>query len=1497
MELNEEFDPVRLGIEQLASPSPALRNRRAILVVGVHRSGTSALARVLSFLGCDLPKHVMPPLEGSNELGFWEPEMMVQAHETFFAKIGSSWDDVVAMPDAAFTSEAGIELRQQLMLLVQEEYGASPLFVVKDPRISRLLPLWFSVLTELGVSPASIISVRNPLEVAASLRTRDGFTATKSFLLWLRHTLEAELYSRNRPRSIVMYDELLRDWHGALARVGEDLGIKWPSRPHRAAVQIDKFLSDQHRHHSFDWTDLESRADVVSWVKEAYFALRASDPVPVLDEIRVELARADDAYGPIVEEARLALEMSEQERDEATAARDALAAALAEREAAGDPAENAAIRNERDAFATELGVTREELERLTKETLRFEGEATAASARVGELEGELGRYTAEIERFQAEAVSASSRAAELEAEIGRYNAEIERVVADAAHAHARVAELEEATTAERRRLLTELETARADGERLSLELAETASRAESLADELGVERTRFTAELDLARTEIERHTNATRLANERLATIQSAARARELEVKAREDAAQAEHRRLVAELDATEAEVGRLGIRIAAEIAAAESKLAERDAVAAELKERLAAEAAASQSKLAEREAVVTQLNELLAAEIAASESKLAEGETVVTELNELLALAEAELEASAMERDRLAAEIALRETEEDELLQEVIDLESALETARAEAAEFDRVRGQLKKAHGQLEAARTEISRIGRERDAALELVAAAEDEGASLREERDGIAHDLDVLRSEAARLQDEVEASQSEMERISGEAAAAETEYSSRELEAAGERADLLEELRAAQLRIERLNASVADVEQSLASREMLLDALRRVTPRRSRRRRTISQLLSWLVPPTPHKIGLLWKYFAIRVRGDFDADLYLMRNPDVARAGLNPLLHYLEHGEAEGRNPATRAPSVKAVTGVASAPVAIPEQTGVLQTEEPAVLVEHLAESRELADAPIEALGSEESPQEGSWEEYRELVADDFDQDYYLGVYPDVEQSGIDPLQHYLETGWREGRDPSAAFSTAYYLRSNPDVEAVGMNPLAHYVLAGRSEGRTAYPPGGFRDQVLETLRPLHEQVAQWRAEGVAPLASLDGDELRAALAAGIGTRQHVVLACSHDDYTQVEGGVQLCVALEEEAFAAGDYAYVNLHPAQPLPILSPHQEAAAFPLMVLCDGERIGIASAQTVIDVLGELGAGGIDFGLVVHALHGHSPEVVAELHAVTAPRWAWLWLHDFFAICPSGTLLRNKIAPCGAPPVDSPACGICVYGEERLRHVPRVRALLDAVPFNLVAPSEFMADSWRAYFGDSTLPIKVHPHGSLVDSSEPRPERTEREMDGPIRVAFLGVPAVHKGWGVFSELARRLSKGDFEFFHFGDGRYYDRGIVRREVRLRAGGALQMIDALRSDRIDIALIWSLCGESYSFTAHEALAAGAAILTNAGSGNVARVVSSSGAGVVFDDEASLYEAFESGDVARLVANRRHDEPSTWQQYVHGGLTADFASLDE
>lgn len=75
---------------------------------------------------------------------------------------------------------------------------------------------------------------------------------------------------------------------------------------------------------------------------------------------------------------------------------------------------------------------------------------------------------------------------------------------------------------------------------------------------------------------------------------------------------------------------------------------------------------------------------------------------------------------------------------------------------------------------------------------------------------------------------------------------------------------------------------------------------------------------------------------------------------------------------------------------------------------------------------------------------------------FDRKWYLETYPDVAKEGLDPIEHYLKFGAKEGRNPGPDFNTAWYLSNYPDVAKEGMNPLVHYIKFGRYEKRIPKP---------------------------------------------------------------------------------------------------------------------------------------------------------------------------------------------------------------------------------------------------------------------------------------------------------------------------------------------------------------------------------------------------------------------------------------------------------
>jgi hypothetical protein len=287
----------------MGSRASALARRRTCLVVlGMHRSGTSAVTRVLGLLGAALPHHVMAAAP-SNETGHWEPQKLVEFHEELLAELGSAWHDWTALDVAQLTVQRREGVKRRIAEILDDEYGHASLMVVKDPRICRFVPLFVEALRDASITPEYVLVFRNPLEVAYSLERRDGVPRGEAGLLWLRHVLDVEAATRGNRRAILSYNDLLMDWRGEIRRI--TLGTEprfrwlWPNSTERVAEEIDGFLTPAQRHHTFSNADLARDSVMSGWIADIHNALYQlrRDPAPVealamFDRVRGELDRA-----------------------------------------------------------------------------------------------------------------------------------------------------------------------------------------------------------------------------------------------------------------------------------------------------------------------------------------------------------------------------------------------------------------------------------------------------------------------------------------------------------------------------------------------------------------------------------------------------------------------------------------------------------------------------------------------------------------------------------------------------------------------------------------------------------------------------------------------------------------------------------------------------------------------------------------------------------------------------------------------------------------------------------------------------------------------------------------------------------------------------------------------------------------------------------------------------------------------------------------------------
>jgi len=227
------------------------REQSVVLVLGMHRSGTSALTRVMNLLGIPLGDDLLQP-QDDNSNGFWEHTAAVEIHENLLAALGRNWHDVREMPEGWLEHSATETAISEIVALVSREMRGQSLWAVKDPRMCRLLPVWVAALDRLKIRARAVIAVRDPREVALSLHKRDGWTLGHAYLMWIQHFMEALTASSSIPRAVVGYTQLLEDWRQVMGQAAASLGLAWPNAFTDVGQEIDGFLNPQDQHQRAD---------------------------------------------------------------------------------------------------------------------------------------------------------------------------------------------------------------------------------------------------------------------------------------------------------------------------------------------------------------------------------------------------------------------------------------------------------------------------------------------------------------------------------------------------------------------------------------------------------------------------------------------------------------------------------------------------------------------------------------------------------------------------------------------------------------------------------------------------------------------------------------------------------------------------------------------------------------------------------------------------------------------------------------------------------------------------------------------------------------------------------------------------------------------------------------------------------------------------------------------------------------------------------------------
>jgi|GEM_PF-2271156 len=226
-----------------------MAQKNIIVVLGMHRSGTSVITRGLQVLGVDLGENLMPAAPGINEMGFWEDQEISSFNNALLQKLGSDWNRLNGLDDVALLGDVFAEERDHALALLKSKLHEGLVFAFKDPRTAILLPFWQEIFKRLGLSASYLIAVRNPMEVAESLHRRDGIALLKGMLLWVKYSIAAVRFTQGLQRVFVAYSAVMQEPRIQLKRVSHALELADPELNQQGLFEYtEEFLSPELRH-------------------------------------------------------------------------------------------------------------------------------------------------------------------------------------------------------------------------------------------------------------------------------------------------------------------------------------------------------------------------------------------------------------------------------------------------------------------------------------------------------------------------------------------------------------------------------------------------------------------------------------------------------------------------------------------------------------------------------------------------------------------------------------------------------------------------------------------------------------------------------------------------------------------------------------------------------------------------------------------------------------------------------------------------------------------------------------------------------------------------------------------------------------------------------------------------------------------------------------------------------------------------------------------------
>lgn len=217
-----------------------------VCILGMHRSGTSVLSRLLNILGVDLgPEESLLQPHADNPKGFWEHGLIQNLNDEILRSAGGSWHEPPEFSDHWELSADLRNFRMRARRIIRDQFAKSALWGWKDPRTCLTLPFWQHLLPPLSY----VVCLRHPMDVADSLQHRNGFSIEKGIYLWLLYNKAILLNTRRDSRLVVLYERLVTDTQVETERLSKQLGMAERANQGWVKDEVNAFVDRELRHH------------------------------------------------------------------------------------------------------------------------------------------------------------------------------------------------------------------------------------------------------------------------------------------------------------------------------------------------------------------------------------------------------------------------------------------------------------------------------------------------------------------------------------------------------------------------------------------------------------------------------------------------------------------------------------------------------------------------------------------------------------------------------------------------------------------------------------------------------------------------------------------------------------------------------------------------------------------------------------------------------------------------------------------------------------------------------------------------------------------------------------------------------------------------------------------------------------------------------------------------------------------------------------------------